>query len=106
MKTMSEFDSETIGLEKPGPTGKGRHSLNPAKNQDHEVVGSSKWVRTRMCFCQPADLTDCRFHSTKEKGWEECPRSKQAQKDSSLLGRWLWARMVVPKPPQEEKKAA
>ena len=45
-----------------------------------------------MCFCQPTDPTDCRFHSTKEPGWEECPRLKQAQKDSSLLGRWLWAR--------------
>lgn len=50
-----------------------------------------QWIRTRMCFCDTNAETDCRFHSTSEKGWEVCPNLSLA-KAGSKLGRWLWAR--------------
>ena len=48
------------------------------------------WIRTRLCFCDKDSKTDCRFHSEKEPGWEECPNLEVAKK-GKLPGRWLWA---------------
>jgi hypothetical protein len=53
--------------------------------------GRDCWVRTRLCFCDKNAPTDCRFHSQKEKGWEECPNLAIAKKDKTIKGRWLWA---------------
>ncbi len=44
-----------------------------------------------MCFCDADADTDCRYHSEKEKGWEQCPNT-EAARAGRKLGRWLWAR--------------
>lgn len=66
--------------------------------------GRSLWARTRLCFCTDEALTDCRFHSSKEKGWEQCPNLELARKNSKVKGRWLWARNpMYGKPPTEDE---
>jgi len=54
--------------------------------------GQDLQIRTRMCFCPNHLPTDCRFHGTDEKGWEECPFTEQAKVYKNIKGRWLWAR--------------
>jgi hypothetical protein len=62
-------------------------------------------IRTRMCFCSTDAETDCRFHSQKEVGWEECPSLELAKKNPNVKGRWLWARNPnYGKPPTEEEQ--
>lgn len=56
-----------------------------------EETNPDPWVRTRLCFCDSDAETDCRFHSEKEKGWEQCPNT-EAAKIGNKLGRWLWGR--------------
>lgn len=47
------------------------------------------WQRTRECACPPTALTDCRFHSQSEPGWEICPHIKDKSK-GAVKSRWLW----------------
>lgn len=38
-----------------------------------DVAGRPRWVQTRLCWCSPSG-DECRLHSTKEAGWETCPK--------------------------------
>lgn len=58
-----------------------------------EAQPGDRWIRTKFCWCPPDALTDCRFHSTKEPGWETCPYEFKQGKDK---GRWLWISRGAP----------
>jgi hypothetical protein len=66
-------------------------STETKSSSGNEEGSTDAWVRTRMCFCESNAETDCRFHSEKEKGWEQCPNT-EAAKAGKKLGRWLWGR--------------
>jgi hypothetical protein len=52
-----------------------------------------KWVRTRKCWCPTNAATDCRYHSTAEPGWLNCPYENKSDKS---VGKWLWASTQLP----------
>lgn len=118
---MSEYKDEVgpealIEIDDADQDGEGDIVVVPKKNllsanDGHEGTpledkhGRSLWIRTRMCFCPHDAETDCRFHSVKEKGWEQCPHLESAKKDSKMKGRWLWARNpLYGKPLTEEEE--
>jgi hypothetical protein len=56
-----------------------------------ESTNSDQWIKSRLCFCNDDAPTDCRFHSPKEAGWEQCPNT-EAGRAGKAKGRWLWMR--------------
>lgn len=71
-----------------------------------DKLGRDLWIRTRQCSCPDDLITDCRFHSQTEPGWEVCPNLALAKKDKTMKTRWLWARNPrYGKPPTEQEQA-
>ena len=68
-----------------------------------EAQPGDRWIRTKYCWCPPEAETDCRFHSTKEPGWETCPYEFKHNKDK---GRWLWVSRGTPVSEKELSEGA
>jgi hypothetical protein len=68
-----------------------------------EAQPGDRWIRTKFCWCPPNADSDCRFHSTKEPGWETCPYEFKQGKDT---GRWLWVSRGTPVSEKELSQGA
>lgn len=58
-----------VVFEKAKPVRFEREKATPLSDSQ----GRPRWVPTRMCWCPKDARTDCRYHSTTERGWEKCP---------------------------------
>lgn len=62
-----------------------------AANAAGEAVVYPVAIRTKYCACGDDAITDCRFHSRDEPGWEICPEIAEASQIGNLKkGRWLY----------------
>lgn len=74
--TTAKTNDTSFGIvfEGPSKADLAKASREPA-TPCQDGAGRPRYVVTRLCWCAadvPVEL-DCRFHSTKEIGWELCP---------------------------------